>query len=74
MCMYFAVKINGVGFDMRNASKLFRVFERLHSSREFPGNGIGLAICKRIIQRHGGKIWLEGEIDKGTKCWFTIPK
>ena len=55
---------------MRNASKLFRVFERLHSSREFPGNGIGLAICKRIIQRHGGKIWLEGEIDKGTKCWL----
>ena len=70
----FCCKDNGVGFDMRYADKLFRVFERLHSSREFPGNGVGLAICKRIIQRHGGKIWLESEVDKGTKCWFTIPK
>ena len=70
----FCCKDNGVGFDMRYVDKLFKVFERLHSSREFSGNGVGLAICKRIIQRHGGKIWLEGEVDKGTKCWFTIPK
>jgi len=70
----FCCKDNGAGFDMRYADRLFQVFQRLHSSREFPGNGIGLAICQRIIQRHNGRIWLIGEVSKGTSCWFTLPK
>lgn len=70
----FCCQDNGVGFDMRYANRLFHVFERLHSSREFSGSGVGLAICQRIIQRHHGKIWLEGTPGKGASCWFSLPK
>ena len=69
----FLVKDNGVGFDPKHKSEIFDVFKRLHS-RDYPGTGIGLSICKKIVERHGGKIWAESEIAKGATFYFSIPK
>lgn len=69
----FSVSDNGIGLDPRHHDRVFEVFNTLNPRGQFEGNGVGLSICKKVVERHGGNIWVESELGRGTSFWFTLP-